>query len=121
MQIKNFSLSPHNVDNFISKLKQLDLQNVAYIANVIEKKSKRTLNQNNIYWEFVEQFGNYAGYDKDMMHDILRFKFLFEVTKIDGEEHKRLLSTAKLNTVDMANYFENCLRYAAENGFYFEA
>ena len=117
--IKNFNLSASNLDNFIAKLKKLDLS-LGYVANVSEKKTTRSLNQNNIYWEFVTEFAAYTGYDKDFMHDIFRFKFLFEIINIDGEEHKRLLSTAKLNTKEMAEYFENCLRYASEQNFYFE-
>jgi len=119
--IKNFNLSESNVDNFISKLKSLDLQNVRYVANVIERKSSRSLEQNNLYWSFVTEFAAYTGYDKDMMHDILRYKFLYEVAEIEGKEHRRLLSTTKQGTKAMAEYFDNCLRYAAENGFYYEA
>jgi len=118
--IKNFHLSKHNLPNFISKVTQL-VETGDYVANVTERKSKRSQNANALYWEFVTQFGNHFGYDKDFSHDILRYKFLYEITEIDGESHKRLLSTAKLNTAEMAAYMENCLRYAAENGFYFES
>lgn len=117
--IKNFNLSPNNFHNFVAKLKMLDLSK-GYVANVTEKKTKRSINANNLYWEFVTQFGNHFGYDKDFTHDLLRFKFLNEVIEIDGESYKRLLSTAKLNTSEMAKYFENCLRYGSENGFYFQ-
>ena len=119
MTIKNFNLSPSNVDNFITKLKALDLVNVRYVANVIERKSSRSVEQNNLYWQFVTEFAAYTGYDKEMMHDILRYKFLYELTDIDGKEHRRLLSTTKQSTKSMAEYFENCMRYAAEQGFYF--
>ena len=117
--IKNFNLSASNLDNFIAKLKKLDLS-LGYVANVSEKKTTRSLNQNNIYWEFVTEFAAYTGYDKDFMHDMLRYKFLFEIADFEGHEHRRLLSTTKLNTKDMAEYFENCLRYASEQNFYFE-
>lgn len=118
--IKNFNLSPGNVDNFISKLKALDLENVRYVANVIEKSETRGQLQNDAYWQFVKEFGDYLGYDKDFMHDLLRYKFLYEIIDIEGNEHRRLLSTTKQSVKSMARYIDDCLRYAAENGFYFE-
>lgn len=118
--IKNFNLSPHNLDNFITKLKALDLQNVRYVANVVEKETIRGKLQNDGYWQFIKEFGDYLGYDKDFMHDLLRYKFLYEIVDIEGNEHRRLLSTTKQSVKSMARYIDDCLRYASENGFYFE-
>jgi hypothetical protein len=117
--INNFSLSASNLPYFIAKLNDLDLSQ-GYVANVKLRQSTRTGDQNSLYWKFVEGFGNHFGYDKDFTHDLLRFKFLFEIVTIDGEQHKRLLSTTKLTTKEMTDYIENCMRYGAENGYLFE-
>ena len=38
----------------------------------------------------------------------------------DGVEGKKLLSTTKLSTKTMGEFLDNCMRYGAENGFYFD-
>lgn len=118
--IRNFNLSDGNVDNFITKLKALDLVNIRYVANVVEKETIRGKLQNDGYWQFIKEFADYLGYDKDFVHDLLRYKFLYEIIDIEGNEHRRLLSTTKQSVKYMARYIDDCLRYAAENGFVFE-
>ena len=117
--IKNFNLAPNNLDNFINKVKQLDLT-LGYVANVTVKQLTRNQLQNDSYWLFATAFGEHLGYDKDMMHDILRYKFLYEIIEIEGKEHRRLLSTTKQSVKSMAAYLDQCLRFASENGFYWE-
>jgi hypothetical protein len=117
--IKNFNLAPNNIDNFINKVQRLDLS-LGYVANVTVKQLTRNQLQNDSYWLFITAFGEHLGYDKDMMHDILRYKFLFEIIDIEGKEHRRLLSTTKQSVKGMATYLDQCLRFASENGFYWE-
>lgn len=117
--IKNFNLSPNNLDNFLHKVQRLDLS-LGYVANVTVKQTTRNLLQNDAYWFFITSFGEHLGYDKDELHEILRFKFLYELMEIDGKEHRRLLSTTKLSVKAMANYLDQCLRFAGEHGFYWE-
>lgn len=45
--IKNFNLSPHNLDNFIAKVKALDLSQ-GYVANVDKPEKNRTDLQNRL-------------------------------------------------------------------------
>jgi hypothetical protein len=116
--IANFSLSTGNLPNLIAKLNQLDLS-LGYVVSAKVKKQTRSTIQNSLYWKFVTEFGNHFGYDKDFAHDILRFRFLYEIINIDEKEHKRLLSTTKLNTKQMTEYLDRCIQYGAENGFVF--
>ena len=117
--INNFSVSPANLPNLIKKLHELDLS-LGYVVSAKVKKSTRTGLQNDFYWEFVTQFGNHFGYDKDFTHDLLRFKFLYKMVIYDGIEGKKLLSTTKLSTKTMGEFLDNCMRYGTENGFYFD-
>ncbi len=117
--INNFSLSPGNLPNLIAKLNQLDLS-LGYVVTAKPRKSTRSHSQNDLYWKFVTEFGNHFGYDKDFTHDMLRYKFLSKVVNYDGEEAKQLLSTTKQDTKAMSKYLDNCIRYAAENGFVFD-
>jgi hypothetical protein len=116
--IKNFSVTPANLPNLITKLNQLDLS-LGYVVSAKIKKQTRSNQQNDLYWKFVTEFGNHFGYDKDFSHDMLRYKFLYTVVDYDGEEAKQLLSTTKQTTKTMGEYLDNCMRYAAENGFVF--
>lgn len=119
--IKNFSLSTHNVDNFISKLKQLDLANVRYVANVIEKKSNRTIEQNSRLWKLYTELGNHIGETPDNVHELMGYKFLREQKVINGETVETIKSTTKLNTTEMANYQTQIEIWAnQELGFYFD-
>jgi hypothetical protein len=118
MEIKQFNISTSNLPYLFEKIKALDLS-LGYVCNVTIKSHNRTNSQNDMYWKFVTEFGNHFGYDKDFAHDMLRYKFLFKVVDFDGEEAKQLLSTTKQNTKTMSEYMENCIRYAANNGFVF--
>jgi hypothetical protein len=117
--ITNFSLSPSNLPNLIAKLNQLDLS-LGYVVTAKLRKQTRSTIQNSLYWKFVTEFGQHFGYDKDFSHDLLRYKFLYVVVNYDGEEAKQLLSTTKQDTKTMSDYIDNCIRYAAENGFVFD-
>jgi len=119
MEIKQFNLSKQNLPYFIAKLEKLDLS-LGYVADVKIKSKTRNQLQNDSYWQFIKEFCEYLGYEKDMLHDILRYKFLYEITEIEGKEHRRLLSTTKQSVKEMAAYIEKCLMFASENGFYFE-
>lgn len=119
--IKNFSLSPHNVDNFISKLKQLDLTNVRYVANVVEKKSNRTIEQNSRLWKLYTELGNHIGETPDNVHELMGYKFLREQKIINGETVETIKSTTKLNTAEMAQYQTQIEIWANQQlGFYFD-
>lgn len=118
--IKNFSISPHNLDNFISKLKQLDLANVRYVANVTEKKSNRSIEQNSRLWKLYTELGQHIGETPDRVHMLMGWKFLREQKEINGETVETIKSTTKLDTAEMANYQESIERWAnVELGFIF--
>lgn len=119
MEIKNFNLSISNLPYLFAKINDLDIP-AGYVCNVTLKNNIRSTDQNNLYWEFVTEFGSYFGYDKDFTHDLLRYKFLYKIVNFDGDEVKQLLSTTKQNTKTMNEYIEKCFRYGSENGFIFD-
>jgi len=120
MSINNFNLSPSNLDNFITKLKSLDLQNVRYVANVKEKKSTRSIEQNSRLWKLYTELGNHIGEAPDRIHELMGWKFLRVLVTVNGESFESVKSTTKLNTVEMADYQTKIEQWAnAELGFYF--
>ena len=120
--ITNFTISKHNLDNFIERVRGLftDSENVLYLANIIERKSKRSNDQNSRYWKLLTELGRHIGYTSDEMHDILRFKFLRSKIEIEGEPLPLLKSTTKLTMAEMAEYQNNIERWGNDMGFYFE-
>lgn len=117
--IKNFNLSPSNVDNFITKLKALDLESVSYVANVVEKKKSRTLEQNSRLWKLYTELGNYIGHTPDEVHTLMGWKFLRTQDYIHGEQVELIKSTTKLNIAEMADYQNNIEQWASSIGFIF--
>ncbi len=121
MSINNFTMNAVNRQNLITQIERLDCVSTLYTVNVIPKKSKRSLAQNARYWGFLTEFGKYLGYDKAEMHDLMRSLFLFEMVILpDGRESKKLLSTPKENTAQMAEYMDAIERQAAQWGFVWE-
>lgn len=137
--IKNFSLSPHNVDNFISKLKQLDLANVRYVANVTEKKQSRSDSQNALMWAVLSEISNQLEvngkkFSADAWHEYFKQEYLpdavYELVK-DHETYqkweqlpngsRRLKgSTTDLTTKGFSEYIEQIYAFAASEGVMFE-
>lgn len=83
----------------------------------IEKlKSKRSLQQNRLWWLYMGILSKELGYTKDEIHEICKFKFL-KLEKVDeatGEVFPYLGSTAKLNKSDFSDLVSELIRWASE-------
>jgi hypothetical protein len=121
MTISNFNLSTTNLDNFILKLKALDLENVRYVANVKEKKTTRSIEQNARLWKLYTELGNHIGETPDRVHELMGYKFLRELITVNGETFENIKTTTKLTTAQMADYQTKIEQWAViELGFYFD-
>jgi hypothetical protein len=117
--IKNFHITPSNRDNLFSKIIALD-PHKQWVCNITEKKTKRSLDQNSRYWKLLTDFGRYLGYEAEEMHELARYKFLFDEIEVNGEWMPRLKSTTKLNTQDFTEYMDAIDRWAVSLGFVWE-
>jgi hypothetical protein len=80
-----------------------------------KRRSQRTLQQNKFYWAvIVEILSHHFGYEKDEMHEALKFKFLRLPTG-DGRQLETVMSTTKLTTVGFVNYIDKIVRWAAQD------
>jgi len=80
-------------------------------------KRNRSLDQNALYWKWLQIIGDYLGYTKDEMHVLLRYKFLgHEEREIAGEKILVLPSTTKLNVGEMWDYLNDIERFALSLG-----
>jgi hypothetical protein len=113
-----FTLTATNRDQLYQKLSRLD-PDVLWQVSVKERKSQRTLSQNDWARKFARDFGKHFGYDADFAYDMLMYKFN-PIFKYDPEGNEIRLggSFSKLNTAEAAEVQEKMLRYGLDNGFY---
>lgn len=82
-----------------------------------EKADDRTLEQNARLWKLYESIGNYFGYTKNEMHDLMGWEFLRYQVVINGITIEKVESTTKLSTKRMAWYQEQIEIWAAKGGW----
>lgn len=82
-----------------------------------EKEDKRTLEQNSRLWKLYTSIGDYLGYTKDEVHDLMGFKFLRYQREIAGEIIEDIESTTKLDTEKMAWYQQQIEFWASQMGW----
>lgn len=84
---------------------------------IIRKRKKHRSNQQNkYYWVLISIISDHLGYDRDTIHEIVKYKFLKKesVDNNTGEVYEYVCSTTKLSTVEFLEYVENIIRWSAE-------
>lgn len=105
-----------NYEYLIKRMDTLD-PNTRWQVNVVEYKSKRSVEQNSRLWQLYNDLGQYIGHSPDEVHQLMGFKFLRYQTVVNGETIEAIKSTTKLNTQEMTDYQDAIVRWAAEIGF----
>jgi hypothetical protein len=96
----------------IGQIKRLDLKKT-YTVEITEKRVKRTISQNSLYWLWLTCIEFETGNDKDVLHDFFKFKYLkAEEIKIFDEDIFRF-STTKLNTSQFKDYLDRIQVFAS--------
>jgi len=112
-----FTLGKNNLDGLISKLKELD-QEQLWSVTVKPYKSIRSLDQNDYYWNLVAELANYFGLkSKTEMHEVLLYKLLSEEKQIKNLKVMTIGSTTKLNVKEFNEYLEKVKHFARGYGF----
>jgi hypothetical protein len=84
-------------DMVIAHIKRLDL-NKTFTVEITEKKAKRTISQNSLYWLWLTCIEHETGTNRQDAHDEFKRRFLTpERVMVFGEPRDRL-STTELNT-----------------------
>ena len=100
--------------NFDKYLKQFAEKEVT--IDIKRKKSKRSIEQNSLWWVYMTILSGEIGYSKEEIHEICKFKFL-QREKVDektGEVFKYCGSTAKLNKSEFADLISELQQWSAE-------
>jgi hypothetical protein len=92
------------------------LQDGVYAVTVKEYKSKRSLEQNALYWKWISIIGNDLGYHKNEMHEALleHLSIPYTFKGIDGKVKQKQLRTSMMNTQQMSDYMFAVEQFAAE-------
>ena len=113
----NFTLNKNNLDGLVSKLKELD-QDQLWSVTVKPYKSTRSLDANAYYWKLVAELADYFGVQsKNEMHEVLLYKLLSEEKQIKNLKVMTIGSTTKLNVKQFNEYLESVKEFARGYGF----
>lgn len=81
-----------------------------------QSTTKRTLNQNSLFHVYVDFLAKELGYEKNLMKDIIKYKFLLTefVDETSGEVYKFVRQTSKLSKIEFIELVDSLIRWAAE-------
>ena len=80
---------------FLNSIAKME-DGIKIVLEVREAKDVRTNSQNRLWWKWMEIISSELGYEKQEIHDILKYKFLLREEMMDGELHQNLKSTTTL-------------------------
>lgn len=90
----------------------LDISKIYHIK-ITQKREKRSIDQNALYWLWLTCIEQETGHDKNELHDIFRAKFLdYERIGILDFSYDRLKSTTSLNTLQFKQYLDKIQIFA---------
>jgi len=82
------------------------------------KRWTRTVEQNNLYWKWLEIIGNDLGYFKNEMHEVFLDMFAPTMTFADlnGKPKQRKVRSSEMTVKQMNEYMNQVEVFAAEHG-----
>ena len=108
-KVKDGKLKLDAPQSYLVELSGLEGQRIE--LTIRKERHSRSLNQNRYYWGvIIEILSDYFGYDKEEMHEALKFKFL---KKHEDTNLVTVGSTAKLSTIGFTEYIDNVIRWVA--------
>ena len=108
-QVKDGKLKLDAPQSYLVELSRLEGQRIE--LTIRKERHTRSLSQNKYYWGvIIEILSDCFGYDREEMHEALKFKFL---KKHEDTNLVTVGSTAKLSTAEFADYIEGIIRWAS--------
>ena len=86
-----------------------------YALSVV--KWDRTLEQNALYWKWLEIIGNDLGYRKEELHEVMLDEFapIKTVRNLEGKPVQKRVRSSEMNVTQMREYMEAIDQFAAEH------
>ena len=89
------------------------LANKPVEVTIRQARSKRSNRQNAYWWGVViPLLSEHTGYDKDEMHEAIKYKFLRLDAEPDAHGLVRMRGTSTLNTTEMTDLIEEVVTWA---------
>ena len=90
-------------NDYTASLKQGDLM----ILDIKKRRKFRSLNQNALYWKWLEIIGNDLGYDIEELHPTFKAMFLMDRSL----KVPLIRSTSKLSTIEFGQYLNKIEKF----------
>ena len=95
--------------SYLVEISRLEGQRIE--LTIRKERRVRSLSQNKYYWGvIIEILSDNFGYDREEMHEALKFKFL---KKHGDTDLVTVGSTAKLSTAEFTGYIDEIIRWAS--------
>ena len=93
-------------DMVIAYVRRLDLSKL-FVVDITEKKSTRSISQNNLYWLWLTCIEFETGNNRNDLHEYFKEKLITpEIIEVFGEKRERR-STTSLNTLQFKHYLDH--------------
>jgi phage pi2 protein 07 len=101
-------------NDFDEAVKRFDGKEVEIVVQ--KKKYVRSVQQNRLWWLYMDILHKELGYSKEEMHNVAKFKFLKREKVIEktGEIVEYLESTTRLSRTQFAETIDKLIMWAAE-------
>jgi len=97
----------------LAQIKRLELKKI-YTVEITERRIKRTISQNGLYWLWLQCISHETGNDKDDLHEFFKQKYLAdETTLVLGKYVVTRKSTTNLNTVQFKYLLDSVQIFAS--------
>ncbi len=108
-KVKDGKLKLDVPQSYLVELSKFEGQRIE--LTIRKERHSRSLSQNRYYWGvIIEILSNNFGYDKEEMHEALKFKFL---KKHEDTDLVTVGSTAKLSTAEFTDYIDEIIRWSS--------
>lgn len=87
-----------------------------YKVSVTLHRERRSLQQNSLYWLWLNCISSETGNEIDTLHDYFKDHFLARRVVVFGEERNAAISTTKLNTAEFTAFLDKVQQFAAGEG-----
>lgn len=105
-KIENGKLILENEEKFNKSLQYFEGKNI--VLKIREVEIQRTIEQNSLYWVWIDILASELGYQKNEMNQLIKYKFLKkDVVNEKGQKEVRLMSTTTLSKKEFSQLMEN--------------
>ena len=109
--IKNVKLILNNERTFNDNLNIFEGEEIEIRIKV--RTNNRTIEQNSLYWKWINIMSEETGFTKEEMHELIKYKFLKRTSiNNNGVEEVKLKSTTSLTVKEFTKLMDDVLYWS---------